>query len=194
MADSFKRIADAVMKGLPGTSAHIAFLPNSTVALIAVGPYFENRNDEDRKNLVINAIVGAGLSPNRLSGIHCHTYKEYKTRLRNDVLAFPDEEFRLTVLLMREPEAGDTLDVEWIGPIDDSEAASSGATITATRVERVSDGIYNIFGTVPGSYQPGVYRTAKARILNRNGEIVEEIADVMKQYLAVQTIDGKAPA
>jgi hypothetical protein len=192
MGGRYREVVDALMKSLPGAAAHPAPLPQGKVALFVVWTRFENMSEDQRKRMVQDAIIGSSRvsAVDLFSGIHCYTPSQYDELQRNDILAFPGEEFRVPISLLRETVPGDTLEVEWSGPIDSE--AGQDLRVYASTVERVTGTIYNVKGTVPAGHPAGHYRNVKAFVKDRSGNTVEVITDLMRPHLSVQRVERSA--
>ncbi len=186
MGGRYQQLVNELMKSLPGASAHLVPLPQGNVALFVVSTHFENMSEDERKQQVQTAVIASShvSAGDFFSGIHCYTPHEYDELQRNDILAFPGEEFTVTVSLLREPEPGDALEIEWSGPI--GSGAGQELPMYASTVQRVTEAIYNVKGTVPAGYPPGFYRNVKALVKDRSGNTVEQITDLVRPYLSVQ--------
>jgi len=170
MGKVYDRVVRDLMRGLGGgAAAHIAPLPQGNVALFVFWPRFQGMSDEKRRAEIENALVAsAQINPKEyFSGIHCYTPSEHEELSRNDILVFPGEGFAVTVSLLHELKAGDALAIEWSGPIDSG--AGQDLPVYASTVERVTETIYNVKGTVPAGYPPGLYRNVKALVTDPSG-------------------------
>jgi len=180
-----QQIVDQLMKSLPGAAVHPAVLPQGNVALFVVWPGFEKMDGDQRKQIVQTAVIGSShvAMGDYFSGIHSYTPREYDELQRNDICVIPGEEFTVTVSLLRELKPDDSLAIEWSGPVDSS--AGQDLPVCASTVERVTETIYNVKGTVPAAYPDGLYRNVKAIAKDRSGKTVEQIADLIRPYLLV---------
>src|ERR1700729_805326 len=184
----YPSILGAVSKSLPGAAAQYAPLPSGKPALFVIWPGFENREKGERRRLVRDAILAAlRISAfDYLAGIQCFTPREFEELMRNDITAFAGEEFGFTVTLTHELGAGDTVDVEWRGPLNEEKRDANVMPIYANDARQVSGTIYNISGSVPAGYSTGYYQTTRARVVNHSGEVLAEIPEVMTRYLSVE--------
>ena len=190
MGGRHKRIVDELMRSLPGAAVHPVPLPQgNSVALFVISPHFENMSEDERKQQVQAAVAGSsGIGVEEFfSGVHCYTPRQYNELLRNDILAFPGEEFTVPVSLLREAMPGDTVEIEWRGPIDFE--AGQDVPVYVSTVEPVTEAIYNVKGAVPAGYAAGHYRNVKALVKDRSGNTVEVITDLMRPHLSVQRVE-----